>query len=178
MHASARTILFAVLALFLLTGTGLAASLTVNSPSFKDGERMPRASGCDAGDHSPPLTVSDVPSEAKSLAIFMTEQSSAKGRTTLWMAFNIPAAPTAAIAENQPHTRQMKGEGAQLAAANGKVGYRGPCPPPGITRPCLIEVFALDTLLDLPENATREQFLLAVEGHILARGKLTGKYKK
>jgi len=66
----------------------------------------------------------------------------------------------------------------QLQAANGKLGYSGPCPPSGVTRRYLIEVFALDALLNLPENATKQDFLLAVEGHILARGWIAGKYKK
>jgi hypothetical protein len=178
MRGVVRSIVFAALALLAWSGACAAASLTVASPAFKDGDKMPRAQSCDAGDHSPPLHVSGIPSEAKTLAILMTEQGDPKGSVTLWMTANIPAAPEVQIAENQPHTRQMKGEGVQLEATGGKLGYRGPCPPQGVTRQTLVEVFALDTPLDLPENATREQFLLAVEGHILARGKLAGKYKR
>jgi Raf kinase inhibitor-like YbhB/YbcL family protein len=178
MRGSAKPLLFAALALLFWSGACAAATLTVSSPSFKDGEKMPRSASCDGGDHSPALSVSGVPSESKTVAVLMFELDAPKRPAALWMAYNIPAAATVTVAENQPKTRQMKGDGLQLSCAAGKVGYCGPCPPQGATRRYLIEVFALDTALDLPENATKQQFLLAVEGHILAKGKLTGKYKK
>lgn len=175
-----RIVLITTLALFCLSGLSDASSLTVGSPLFKDGEKMPRPASCEGGEHSPPLTVSGVPSEARTLAVIMTELDAPKGAAALWMAYNIPASGTVGVSENQPRARQMRGEGVQLtcAGAAGKPGYCGPCPPQGVTRRYLIEVFALDTALDLPETATKQQFLLAVEGHILARGKLTGKYSK
>jgi len=177
-RGAAKAFILLALALPFSGGVSAAAGLTVASPAYKDGEKMPRALGCDAGDHSPPLRVSGVPAGAKTLAVLMTEQGDPKGPATLWMAVNIPAAPEVQIAESQPHARQMKSEGVQLAAVAGKPGYRGPCPSQGLTRQTLIEVFALDASLDLPENATRQEFLLAVEGHILARGRLAGKYRK
>ena len=180
MPGSVRILLAAGLALILWSGsgTGFAASLTVASPAFKDGDKLPRALSCDGGDHSPALSISGTPSEARTLAILMTEPDAPKGGTVLWMAYNIPAAGAAVVSENQPRTRQMKGDGLQLPGSSGKMGYSGPCPPPGVTRRFVIEVFALDTALDLPENATKQQLLLAVEGHILARGKLAGRSKK
>lgn len=172
-----QTFATAALALLLWSGAGLAASLTVASPAFKDGDKMPRSAGCEGGDHSPALSINGVPEGTKTLAILMTEQDSAKQGAALWMAYNIPGT-TATLPENQPRARQMKGEGLQLQGPGGKMGYNGPCPPTGLTRRYLIEVFALDDALDLPENATKQEFLLAVEGHILAKGKLSGKFKK
>jgi hypothetical protein len=178
MSGSAKPLLFTALALLVWSGACGAASLTVSSPSFKDGDKMSRGASCDGGEHSPALVVSGVPGEAKTVAVLMFELDAPKRPAALWMAYNIPAAATVTVAENQPKTRQMKGDGLQLSCAAGKVGYCGPCPPQGATRRYMIEVFALDSGLDLPENATKQQFLLAVEGHILAKGKLTGKYKK
>ena len=178
MSGSAKPLLFAALTLLLWSGASAAASLTVLSPSFRDGDKMPRGASCDGGDHSPALTVSGVPSDAKTVAVLMFELDAPKRPAALWMAYNIPAAAAVTVVENQPKTRQMKGDGLQLSCAAGKVGYCGPCPPQGATRRYMIEVFALDASLDLPENATKQQFLLAVEGHIVAKGKLVGKYKK
>ncbi|KAF0233593.1 MAG: phospholipid-binding [Desulfovibrionaceae bacterium] len=172
-----QTFATAALALLLWSGAGFAASLTVASPAFKDGDKMPRSAGCEGGDHSPTLSIHGAPAGTKTLAILMTEQDSTKPGTALWMAYNIPGT-TATLPENQPRTRQMKGEGLQLQGPGGKMGYSGPCPPTGLTRRYVIEVFALDDALDLPENATKQEFLLAVEGHILAKGKLSGKFKK
>lgn len=179
MNIAARLMLLAALVLAGGIAHAQSQALTVTSPSFKDQDRMPRPLGCEGGEHSPALAVTGTPSEAKTLALIMYELDAPKGGATQWMVCDIPAAPSVTVAENQPRTRQMKGhQGAQLAAAGGRPGYSGPCPPSGVTRRYVVEVFALDTALDLPETATRQEFLLAVEGHILASGKLTGKYKK
>ena len=178
MNFAARLVLMALLALAGMPAHVRAQALAVTSPAFKDQDRMPRTAGCEGGEHSPPLVVSGVPSEARTLALIMTELDSPKGGAALWMACDIPAAPGVTIAENQPKARQMKNGGVQLAGPNGRTGYTGPCPPSGVTRRYAIEVFALDTALNLPEAATKQEFLLAVEGHILAMGKITGKFKK
>lgn len=178
MNGIARILLSAALVMLALCGPAGAQSLTVSTPAIKDGDRMQRNLGCEAGEHSPALNVAGVPPEAKTLAILMTELDAPRGGATLWMAYNIPASPSVQIAESQPRGRQMKGDGLQLAASGGKIGYSGPCPPPGVTRRYAIEVFALDTSLDLPETTTRQEYLLAIEGHILASGRITGKYKK
>ena len=156
---------------------GLAGQpLTVSSPGFKDGDKLPRACTCDGGEHSPALNVSDLPGGAKSLAVLMIDLDAPKAKPALWMVYNIPPGQPA-LPENLPKTRALKNEALQLPAANGKMGYAGPCPPPGATRRYQIEVFALDCTLDLPETSGKREFLQAVEGHILARGMISGKYK-
>jgi phosphatidylethanolamine-binding protein (PEBP) family uncharacterized protein len=40
------------------------------------------------------------------------------------------------------------------------------------------ELFALDTKLALDENATRADVLKAMNGHILGKGVLVGKFKR
>jgi len=177
MAGTTARILLAALALLLWGGASGALAMTLASPAFKDGDKYPRSASCDGGERSPALTVSGAPEGAKALAVLASEMDGGKARATLWMAFNVPPA-TQAIPENQPRARQMKPDGLQLSLPGGKPGYSGPCPPGGVTRHVLIEVFALDTTLDLPESATRQQFLLALEGHILAKAKLAGRYKK
>lgn len=177
MAGTTAKILLAALALLLWGGAAGARTLTLSSPAFKDGDKMPRSAGCDGGERSPALQVAGAPEGTQTLALLASEMDGGKARATLWMACNLPPA-TQAIAENQPHARQMKPDGVQISLPGGKPGYSGPCPPTGATRHVMIELFALDTSLDLPESATRQEFLLALEGHILARAKLTGKYKK
>lgn len=170
-------ILGVALALLLMSGGGHAWALTLTSPNFKDGDKLPRTASCEGGERSPALAIAGVPEGTKVLALLATEMDGPKTRATLWMAANIPP-KTQSIAENQPHARQMKPEGVQLNNSAGKMGFSGPCPPTGATRHYVFEVFALDASLDLPETATRQEFLLALEGHILAKAKLTGRYKK
>jgi Raf kinase inhibitor-like YbhB/YbcL family protein len=57
-----------------------------------------------------------------------------------------------------------------------KIGYGGPCPPAGKPHRYFFKLYALDTLLDLQEGATKQQLLTAMKGHVLAEGQLLGKY--
>ncbi len=58
----------------------------------------------------------------------------------------------------------------------GKIGYGGPCPPPGKPHRYFFKVYALDTKLDLKAGATKADVERAMKGHILAQGELIGKY--
>jgi len=57
-----------------------------------------------------------------------------------------------------------------------QAGYGGPCPPRG-THTYMFNLFALDTELEVSENATKQHLEKAMKGHILAQGRLTGKYR-
>ncbi|MBN2572392.1 MAG: YbhB/YbcL family Raf kinase inhibitor-like protein, partial [Ignavibacteriales bacterium] len=56
-----------------------------------------------------------------------------------------------------------------------KNGYGGPCPPSGTHR-YYFKLYALDIKLNLNSEATKENLLEAIEGHILAESQLMGKY--
>jgi len=66
------------------------------------------------------------------------------------------------------------------------VGYSGPCPipvtvgyfdaKPKVVFEYLFHVYALDTVLDLPGGATRDEFLQAIDGHILSGGVIRGEF--
>jgi Raf kinase inhibitor-like YbhB/YbcL family protein len=58
-----------------------------------------------------------------------------------------------------------------------KTLYMGPCPPSGTHR-YHFKIYALDTILELKPGATKQQLLFEFEGHLLAQGQLTGKYKR
>lgn len=55
--------------------------------------------------------------------------------------------------------------------------YKGPCPPSGTHR-YFFKVYALDTLLELGNNADKADVETAMHGHILASGELIGLYRK
>jgi hypothetical protein len=68
-------------------------------------------------------------------------------------------------------------ENGALQGANtwGTIGYRGPCPSRGVHR-YFFKIYLLDTRLDLPAGATRQQVLEAMEGHLVDEGQLMGIY--
>src|SRR5262249_29292099 len=60
----------------------------------------------------------------------------------------------------------------------GEVGYGGPCPPGGTHR-YVFPLYALDAPLGLAATSpTRSEVLEAVKGHILAEGRLIGRYAR
>jgi len=58
-----------------------------------------------------------------------------------------------------------------------KTGYKGPKPPFGIHR-YFFNIYALDKTLDLsPAKASKKKIMKAMDGHVLAKGALMGRYK-
>ena len=55
--------------------------------------------------------------------------------------------------------------------------YTGSCPPSGTHR-YFFKVFALDTKLDLDDDADKKIVEQALDDHVLAYGELLGLYKK
>ena len=58
------------------------------------------------------------------------------------------------------------------------LGYEGPCPPGSSTHRYIFTVYALDAMLDLKPKASGKALRRAMTGHILAEGKLMGRYHK
>jgi Raf kinase inhibitor-like YbhB/YbcL family protein len=94
--------------------------------------------------------------------------------TLHWTVFNIPGTakglPGGLAAGDQPDgTRQ--GPGIRGGA------YFGPGAPPGPHHHYVWEVYALDTKLDLPATATREQLMAAMEGHVVGKAAYVGRFR-
>jgi len=58
----------------------------------------------------------------------------------------------------------------------GRIGYNGPCPPPGKPYRYFFKIYALDTTSGLKNGATKSQHEAAMSGHIPAQGEMIGKY--
>jgi Raf kinase inhibitor-like YbhB/YbcL family protein len=57
----------------------------------------------------------------------------------------------------------------------GKIGYGGPTPPDK-PHTYVITVYALDSLVNLENGFTKEEFEEAIKGHILAEASMEGIY--
>jgi Raf kinase inhibitor-like YbhB/YbcL family protein len=104
-----------------------------------------------------------------------------------WVIYNIPATTTALPEGFPPDATLADGTlqgrndfypygagtfpgGAQINL----IGYDGPCP--GGPHRYVFTLYALDTLLELPAEATMAEVLDAMQGHILGQVALTGVY--
>ena len=164
--AAASVILVAPLAAFAAGG----AKMKITSSAFQEGANIPSKFSCDGANTSPPLQISDVPSEAKSLVLIVDDPDAPSGLFTHWEVWNI-SPQTSTIAEGSTP------KGVQGLNDFGKSGYGGPCPPSGTHR-YYFKIFALDRELDLPFGAKRGQLDAAIKAHIIAQGELMGRYSR
>jgi len=149
---------------------GAKTSLTVTSSAFKANEAIPSEYTCDGAEKSPPLSWSNVPSDAKSIAILVDDPDAPKGTFTHWIVTNIPPSETSLSAAGSLP------QGATAAKNDkGSAGYAGPCPPSG-KHHYHFHVYALDKTIAKP--ASRADFMKAIDGHVLADGELVATYER
>ncbi|HHF7344985.1 TPA: YbhB/YbcL family Raf kinase inhibitor-like protein [Legionella feeleii] len=147
-------------------------SLSLMSPAFAANTLIPAQYTCQGADISPALLWQDAPAETKSYVLILDDPDAPGGDWVHWVVFNIPP------------TVQRLADDAELptGAVNsknswGQTGYRGPCPPSGTHR-YFFKLYALDTLLTLNANATKQDLLTAMANHVLEKSELIGLYRK
>ena len=167
-----RRILF--LFLLLLMSCTEVNSMKIQSV-FTNGGKIPLMYTCDGDNKSPPLEISDVPKEAKSLVLIMEDPDvpqkiRADGMWDHWIIWNLP-----------PTTKKIP-EGVEPVGVHGKttsgtLAYAGPCPPDKEHR-YFFKLFALDTLLNLPAGSSKLQVIDAMKRHVVAEAVLMGMYER
>ena len=144
--------------------------MKITSFAFQEGGNIPSKFTCDGSDISPPLQITGVPSEAKSLVLIADDPDAPSGLFTHWLIWNIPP-QTISISEGSAP------KGVHGTNDFGKPDYKGPCPPPGTHR-YSFKIYALDRELDLRGGAKRSQLDAAMKGHVVAQGVLVGRYAR
>ncbi|MGH8728329.1 MAG: YbhB/YbcL family Raf kinase inhibitor-like protein [Burkholderiales bacterium] len=152
--------------------------MILKSSVFKHESEIPRQYTCQGKDFSPPLSWSDIPSPAKSLALIVDDPdapdpAAPKRVWVHWVLYNIPTS-----ADGLEEGVKTLPAGTKEGANDwGRTGYGGPCPPIGRHR-YFFKLYALDaTLPDLnkPNKAALEK---AMQGHIVEQAELIGTYQK
>lgn len=150
-------------------------TLTVTTPAFENGGRIPFENTQYRTNTFPGLTWSKGPAATKSYAVIMQDNTFIyRGAPILhWTLFNIPATVTSLPAGMAPDAKP-----AGSAYGPNIVGpahaYWGPRPPPGPGNDYHFQVFALDTTLPAEASSDYAAMTKAMEGHILASGKVMG----
>jgi len=144
--------------------------MKIQSSAFGQNQPIPRKYSCEGDDISPPLSFSDIPKEAKSLAVVVEDPDAPGGVFDHWIAWNIPAS-----AKELPDGADVEKQGRNDF---GELRYRGPCPPRGSPHRYRFKAYALDAILDLPEGIRKSELEKALEGHTLAKAELVGTYRR
>lgn len=163
--------LFPLLALAGLCATAAVASarssMFVTSTGFQRAAQLPATYTCQGRGIAPPLSWGNPPAATKSIAILVQDPDAPNKTFTHWLVYDI----TPAI-EALPEGGQLPPGAVAGYNSAGSLGYTAPCPPSG-THHYVFSVYALDTVL--PHRAmTAEQFLAAIQGHVLGYGEDVG----
>jgi Raf kinase inhibitor-like YbhB/YbcL family protein len=152
-------------------------SMKLTSVAFEEGAFIPVQHTCEGKDVSPPLTWTNVPAEAKSLALICDDPDAPVGTWVHWVLYDL-SPKFSELPEAVPPSG-VTPEGAKQGVNDfRRSGYGGPCPPPGSPHRYFFKLYALDLEPGLPAGATKADLLRAMEGHILAEGQLVGLYKR
>jgi Raf kinase inhibitor-like YbhB/YbcL family protein len=150
-------------------------ALQITSPDFSAGEAVPKRITCDGPDVSPRLSWSNQPAETHSFALIVDDPDAPAGTWVHWVLYDVPA-DAQGLPEGVPRQEQLAGGARQGQNDFGKIGYSGPCPPPGKPHRYFFKLYALDTKLNLRSNATKADLERAMKPHILAQAELLGRY--
>jgi Raf kinase inhibitor-like YbhB/YbcL family protein len=155
---------------------GKMVEIKLTSAAFREGDYIPKKYTCDGENVSPPLEWGGIPAETKSIALICDDPDAPMGTWVHWVIFNIPSS-TNKLSEKIPSDKVLEDGATQGNNDFRKIGYGGPCPPDGTHR-YFFKIYALDKRIELAPGATKAELLHEMNGHILAEGKLMGRYSR
>jgi Raf kinase inhibitor-like YbhB/YbcL family protein len=156
---------------------GHTMALAISTPSFPNGGDIPRKFTCDGADVSPELSWSGAPSGTQSFTLIADDPDAPVGTWTHWVLFDLPATATS-LAEGVSKVDELDSGGRQGRNDFRRIGYGGPCPPPGKPHRYFFKLYALDRKLSLKPGASKQEVEQAMQGHLLAQAEWMGKYRR
>lgn len=149
--------------------------MKLTSSAFENGGKIPSIYTCDGKNINPPLEIHDVPPGTQSLVLILDDPDVPSfvrqdQMWVHWVVYNMPP-ETRAILEN------AEPPGIQGSGTEEKPFYQGPCPPDREHR-YFFKLYALKSVLKLKPGATKEQVEAAMQGEILQKTELMGRYAR
>jgi hypothetical protein len=151
--------------------------LQLTTTAFAAGQPIPSRHAFDQEDISPALQWSGVPPTARSLVLICDDPDAAGGTWVHWVVYNIPIT-TAGLAEDVPKSPLLVSGVMQGMNDYQRIGYGGPCPPPGKAHRYFFKLYALNYQPHLKPGLKKQDLLSVMEGHIIAEGELMGTYRR
>lgn len=147
------------------------SKMKISSSAFMNNQTIPVKYTCDGADVNPPLSFGGLPQDTKSLVLIVDDPDAPMGTWVHWVVFNIPA-DISEVEENSVPKDAVLG-----INDFGDTAYGGPCPPSGTHR-YYFKLYALDSMLDLPEGTGKEELLDEMEDNVLGFAELIGLYER
>ena len=152
-------------------------TFAISSPSLSNGGKIPTKFTCDGSDVSPALSWTTPPPGTQSFTLIADDPDAPVGSGTHWVLFDLPT-HASALPDGVSKVDEVSGGGRQGRNDFRKIGYGGPCPPPGKPHRYFFKLYALDRMLNLKPGASKRDVEQAMQGHILGEAKLMGTYQR
>jgi Raf kinase inhibitor-like YbhB/YbcL family protein len=164
--------------------------LWVTSSAFPDGGEVPMKNAGRGDNKFPGFDIhwnvgtmpTTAPDDLKTYAIVFHDIENSANKTTVdtlhWTAFNIPGSATSipeGIGPGDLPDGTRNGPGI-AAGRGGPPAYFGPGAGAGPFHHYVFEFYALDSKLDLPATATRDELMKAMDGHIIGKAAYVGRF--
>jgi Raf kinase inhibitor-like YbhB/YbcL family protein len=150
-------------------------SFQISTSAFSEGGIIPKKHTCDGPDLSPPLSWTEAAAATKSFALIADDPDAPVGTWVHWVLFNLPGA-SRQLPEGVKKEERLPDGTLQGRNDFRKIGYGGPCPPPGTPHRYFFKLYALDAMLNLKAGATRQDAERAMQGHVVGETQLMGRY--
>lgn len=130
---------------------------------------FPLAHTCDGQNLSPAIRLKGLSAVSVAVMVFNPFEKSCCSFTP-WICWNLP--PVSVIPAGIPPvgTPSAPVPAVQGITDYGKIGYTGPCPPPGSMIRYQFKVYGLDIMLELPAGSDKHALVAAMKGHVLQFG--------
>jgi Raf kinase inhibitor-like YbhB/YbcL family protein len=152
-------------------------ALSVASPAFPNGQRIPDRYSRNGGNVSPPLQWSDAPRNTRSFALIVEDPDAPRGTFRHWAVYNVPPAYQGL---DEDSGAAKSGTSLEMAVNDfGNRTYDGPQPPRGHgTHHYHFRLLALDVPeLILPARASVKEVLDAAQPHVIAEAETVGTFQ-
>jgi len=156
-------------------------ALTLTSEAFGAGQPIPKKYTGEGANVSPALHWTGAPVETQEFVLICDDPDAPRPQPWVhWVLYKIHSGT-----DNLPEGIELSPQPAIPTGARqgmndfGQSGYGGPMPPKGHgVHHYHFTLYALDRELDLRSGLKKQDVLEAIEGHILAEGKLIGTYER
>lgn len=142
--------------------------MEILSPAFKHNQKIPKIYTCQGEKINPPLVFSNIPEDAKFLALIVEDPDAVDGLFVHWILHNMP------IVNKLKQNASLGQEGITTL---GTTGYVPPCPPNGKHR-YFFKLYALSEELNIEKECDKDNLIEKMNGKILAEASLIGLYEK
>ena len=149
----------------------------LTSSAFLRGEMIPKQFTCDGPDVSPALKWDGAPENTRSFALIADDPDAPVGTWVHWVIYDLPP-ETRQLGEGVPKDETLPSGARQGRNDFRRIGYGGPCPPPGPAHRYFFKLYALDSKLNLKAGASKSAVEKAMSGHVLAQASWMGLYKR